>query len=238
MYSWNNIFYLPQWSQNTNSPCRQAVTACGYEIGDQDNWLITQHISRRVNGTLLPQVSIRVVFEFHGCDSVVDCRRTFSIQKWDTSTENSTAARETRNYRLVEHVATQESSQNRTIEVNFNGAEEGFYIAIRDQTTCISVVRLIVFYNVCPGGVEELVELPETIAPPVRRDSTPSTLTAQCVENAIPEGGGSAVISQCNAGGVWSALHDRHCSCIPGYNTSDNGRSCTCMLNSYSGAPL
>ena len=38
------------------------VTACGFEVGEQNNWLIITQ-SRRVNGTLLPQVSIQVLFD-------------------------------------------------------------------------------------------------------------------------------------------------------------------------------
>ncbi len=58
------MFYLiMQWNQNTNTPCRQDVSVCGFNSGNQNNWLITQYINRVVNGTKLPQVSVLLEFE-------------------------------------------------------------------------------------------------------------------------------------------------------------------------------
>ena len=174
-------------------------------------------------------------FELQGCTRVANCRRTFSIYRWDTSVENSTAANETGNYQQVMNgvVAVDDSSgsslQNQTRDTNFDNEEEGFYIAIRDDTTCISILRLIVFYNVCPGGPEELVDRPRTIAPPVGRGSQPLDVRAECVEGASPVSG-DAVMLQCIPGGTWSTVSDSGCVCNPGYNTSDDRRSCSGAL--------
>ena len=153
---------------------------------------------------------------------------------YETSTENSTIARETDNYRLVSRVDsdddTGQTSQNQTRETDFNTAAEGFYIAIRDETTCIVLQRLIVFYNVCPGGPGNLVMRPETIAPPVDRMSQPLEVTAQCVEGASPDGEGEVRLN-CNQGGVWNAIPGSGCSCDLGFNTSADRRSCIGILH-------
>ncbi len=89
-----------QWNQNTNTPCRQDVSVCGFNSG---NRLITQHINRVVNGTKLPQVSVLVEFERAGCDQ--GCQRTFVLEAYETSTVDSITARNTSNYRQIDRVA-------------------------------------------------------------------------------------------------------------------------------------
>ena len=104
------------------------------------------------------------MFELRGCIlDATNCNRSFAVYKWETSAENRTAARDTGNYRPVEGgviVANDSGFQNQTMEVTFNssskneGEEEGFYLAIRDESTCIAITRLLVFYNVCHGRTE------------------------------------------------------------------------------------
>ena len=189
------VHVVAQWSQSSNEVCRQSVTVCGFEEGVQNNWLITQYISRTVNGVLLPQVSVQVEFELTGCTTLM-CQRTFVLNEYETSTENSTTARDTRNYQLVTRVATEDDTgltrQNQTREINFESEESGFYVAIVDETTCVAVTRIIVFYNVCPEENEELVMHPETIAPIVERTSIPIEVTAECVAGASPDNGDGA----------------------------------------------
>ncbi len=64
-------------NQQSYTPCRQDVSVCGFASGNQDNWLITQHImiNRVVKGTKLPQVSVLVEFEqaAAGCDQENVC---------------------------------------------------------------------------------------------------------------------------------------------------------------------
>ena len=97
---------------------------CGFDVGPQENWLITQYISTVVNNgtTRLPQVSVLVEFELRGCTDL-RCQRIFFVSKYETSTEDNTAARELSNYQLVTGVATDgvtgQTRQNRTIEVDF-----------------------------------------------------------------------------------------------------------------------
>ena len=164
-----SLYYsLLQWSQNSNIPCRQAVTVCGFEVGPQDNWLITQYISTVVNDTRLAQVSVTVEYELVGCTSL-ECQRTFVVNIYKTSTEDDSIAADTSNYLFVTRIATDDDTgltrQNRTVDVNLNGNADGLYLAIRDETTCIVITRMLVFYSVCPGGAVDFVMRPETLAP-------------------------------------------------------------------------
>ena len=204
------------------------MNVCGFREGPQNNWLITQYISRRVGDVLLSQVSVQVLFELLGCVALA-CQRTFVINIYETSTENSIIARETGNYRLVSRVAADDdtglTSQNQTRETDFRTTAEGFYIVIRDEATCIALQHLIVFYNVCPGGPGYLVMRPETVAPSIGRISQPLEVTAQCVEGASPIGGGEVRL-YCNQGGAWTIISGSGCSCDLGFNMSTDGRSC------------
>ncbi len=216
-----------QWSQNTNTPCRQDVSVCGFNSGNQNNWLITQHINRVVNGTKLPQVSVLVEFEQAGCDQ--GCQRTFVLEAYETSTVDSTTARNTANYRQIDRVAPFDDSgtvsQNQTREMNFQTNEDGFYLAIRDESTCIVVSRLLVFYNVCPQETVGLVMQPETRAPIIERLSTPIEVTAQCVTRASPDNGGAPRLT-CSQGGVWGTIAGSGCTCNPGFVASEDGTLC------------
>ncbi len=200
---------------------------CGFLSGNQDNWLITQHINRVVNSTKLPQVSVLVEFEQAGCDQ--GCQRTFVLEAYETSTVDSTTARNTSNYRKIDRVAPFDDSvtvsQNQTREINFQTNEDGFYLAIRDESTCIIVSRLLVFYNVCPQETVNFVMRPETLAPIIEPLSTPIEVAAQCVTGAGPDNGVAPRLT-CSLGGVWDIIAGSGCTCNPGFVTSGNGTLC------------
>ena len=213
---------------------------CGFEVGNQDNWLITQHISRNISGILLDQAVVQVEFEFNGCTESVSCAQTFTIQRYDTSIIDPTAAANISNYRLVDTIALNDITgnirQNETAFIDF-GADEaeavgdatGFYLAFRDSSSCLSIHRVLVFYSVCPAVTQDLIIHPETRAPridPGTSSSEPITLTGTCVENAQPEVGDSPRIS-CSGGGVWYTVIG--CVCDERFQPTEDGDACIGM---------
>ena len=144
--------------------------------------------------------------------------------------DNITAATVSNNYRLISRIAPADDSwltvQNQTKELNFQTDEDGFYLAITDETSCFAITRVIVFYNVCPGETETLVVRPETLAPPIDRLSTPRHVTVECVAGASPENGVAAKLT-CAQGGVWSSVSGSGCRCDPGLRGDESGQSCT-----------
>ena len=144
-----------QWSQGSSSNCRVTVIVCGFTAGRQDNWLITQHISRMVNGTALQQVTVQVDFTLNICDTDNNCSRSFSIHKYETSTINETAARNLSNYEFVSQIVARDASgfvrENGSVNINFATEATGFYLGIQDDTSCIVIHRVLVFYYVCPA---------------------------------------------------------------------------------------
>ena len=81
------------------------------------------------------------------------------------------------------------------------------------------IIRLIIFYTVCPAQTANLIHYPETIT------SSQSSFqgdvhhtSASCVENAQPENGVAPMITGCEAGGIWgSIISGAGCRCVPGY---------------------
>ena len=67
----NNYSYYIKWLQQGAVTCRRTVQVCGFSVGAQKNWLITQHISRELaGGQRLQKVTARFDFQLVGCDSV------------------------------------------------------------------------------------------------------------------------------------------------------------------------
>ena len=197
---------------------------CGFSANTQNNWLITQLINRTVDGVRLQQVNVQLEYELQGCEESLQCQRLFEVHKYETSSVDTTGARNTSNYELVTSFApTVASGQNRqnetnTIEFDTETLPTSFYLAIRDVTSCILISRMLIFYTVCPSETSDLSIRTETIAP---IDSTLLQISTQCVPNAGIEnnGGSSQSISVCSQGGVWTTLPNNECTCNPGFLT-------------------
>ena len=215
---------------------------CGFTAGRQDNWLITQHISRMVNGTALEQVTVQVDFTLNSCMRN-DCTRRFAIQRYETSIINvANARRNLRNYQLVNLIDPRDDRtptvrENASLEIDFRRPDTGFYLGIQDINSCLTINRVLVFYCVCPAVTSDLIIHPETIAPVVG-DSTPVEVVGQCVDNASPENG-TGPRPTCSQNGVWSVINGAGCVCNPGFQSSSDGRSCEGMLSvlMYRSAP-
>ena len=230
-----------QWIQQSNSPCQQSVQVCGFSAGMQDNWLITQLINRTVDGNRLPQASVMIEFEQRDCDVTLNCQRTFNTHVFETSSVDSAAARNLSNYRQVHRVSPDDTSGNRvneTVHINFNTEYSSFYFAIQDETSCIVVTRMIVFYSVCPMQTSDLIHHPETRAPRAPTSNAPGdppiAVTVSCVDNAVTENDQPPLVL-CSSGGLWS-ISGMGCLCRPGLGVNETG-ACSCELKCWKWPP-
>ena len=210
---------------------------CGFDVGPQNNWLITQHISRQLSdGQLLDYVSVEIEYELNACDVSRQCRQSFDVFRWDTSDIDSAAARDISNYMFVERISPEDTSgtvrTNSTLTMDLTSVTEtGLYLALVDLSTCIIVRHLLVFYYVCPAETSNLITRPETIAPE-------SAIPGQCTENSSPTSSDQPLVS-CTVMGTWDTIIG--CACDPGFQgvtedgavTSCSGiymYTCTCTL--------
>ena len=117
---------------------------CGFIAGRQDNWIITQHISRMVNGTALRQVTVQVDFIMNTCDIENNCRRSFAIHKYETSTINTTAASNLSNYEFVGRIVPRDGSgsvrENGSVNINFATDCAEMHVFMRVTIPCCNTV--------------------------------------------------------------------------------------------------
>ena len=181
----------------------------------------------------LSQLSVMIEFELRDCDISLNCQRTFNTHVYVTSSVNATAARNTNNYRQVQRVSPSSitgTRENITIAVNFNTNNSSFYFAIQDETTCIVVTRLLVFYHICPKQTVNLIQYPEIIAPGPELFGQSLAVNALCAMNAEPMGGSASLVLSCAAGGVWSRMPlGAGCRCVAGYFRSNEMCQCECI---------
>ena len=207
--------------------CAGSVTACGFSVGAQENWLITQHINTTVlpGGERLRKVT--VVFEgaLNGCDISHQCRQSFEVYKWETSTINTTAAANTDNYVRVDRVSPAISDEIMSFverqDIQLDANEDGFYLAVVDLSTCVTLARILVFYHVCPEETSQLVSRPEAIDSQSLGGS--HSVVGECVQNSSTETGVHPVLV-CGPMGQWQVIVP--CLCDPGYQLNTTQDQC------------
>lgn len=191
---------------------------CGFRAGVQENWLITQHISRHVNSDqLFEQFSVKIEYEFTACDVSRHCKQSFDLYKWETSTISGVAARRTENYVKVGTFTPMENSNgtmqvNETINVVFTTEETGAYLALLDEGTCVVIHRLFVFYEgaICPDHASDLIIHPPILAPQ-------DMVMGECVANSSTRNGLDPLL-RCTDEGLWETVVP--CLCNAGYESN------------------
>ena len=181
-------------------------------MGIQNNWLISQHISRRLSsGDLVNHVTVNFDIELNNCNAIQLCRQSVQLNKWETSIADSTLARNFTNYANISEISLYSAGttlrSNETLQIELTSEKSGFYLAVVDLGTCITIHHVVVSYSVCPAESAELIHRPETVAPA-------SNVSGQCVENSSTPGGENPVI-KCTNEGEWEVVQG--CLCIPGY---------------------
>ena len=223
-----------QWTQPTGFPCQQTVLVCGFDKGPQSNWLIFQHISRQLpDGKLLDYVTAQFDFQLNGCDESRQCRQSFDVYQWATSTPDPVAAQNIDNYQQVQRVSPGDTSGTMRTNVSvtidlMSSNETGVYIAAVDLSTCIILHRVLVFYYVCPADSSNLITRPDTVAP---LNSVPG----KCAENSSPSGAASFPRASCTSNGTWYIITG--CECDRGcQEVTEEGivRNCSGMNHTLS----
>ena len=216
-----------QWSQARLDLCNGTVSVCGFPAGAQENWLITQHISRVLpGGQRLRKVTAQFDVTLNGCDISRECRQSYDVYIWQTSTINRTAARNTESYIMVDRVSPDSTdgfgSSTNFVEIDLN-AEDGFYLAVVDLSTCMTINHLIVLYYVCPEETSQLISRPETI----QSVGGSASVNGECVENSSTESMIDPVV-RCDDIGQWEVVIP--CLCNPGYEFNKTQDHCAGTL--------
>ena len=163
----------------------------------------------------------------NGCDPSRQCRQSYDVYIWQTSTINRTAARNTDNYMFIERISPDNTagfgSSTNLVEIDLN-SEDGFYLAVVDFSTCLAINRILIFYYVCPEETSQLISLPETIE---SLEGSATSVNGECVENSSTESGTSPIV-QCGNMGQWQVFVP--CLCNPGYELNGTQDQCTGII--------
>ena len=105
---------------------------------------------------------------------------------------------------------------------------KGLYLAVVDRGSCTSIIRISVFYYICPEQTVNLVRYPETVAPPFSNPQDREA-TGVCIDNASQAS--ADLMLECEIRGEWEQNNDAMCSCNPGYEEEDNTCSGKCHVS-------
>lgn len=192
---------------------------CGYATGPQNNWMITQHISRQVLvdsvNVTLPVIQLKFYLSIDPCpSSASSCVEALSLYVWETSTQNAMSAADTDNYHFIANLSPETQEQT----IHFSSVQHsGFYLGIRDNGTCARVHHVLVYYTTCEAATVELVSVNKTVF------NSSSAVQGECVADsvAIHETGPSLV---CSVRGEWSV--DRGCQCTTQHYMDNTVQKC------------
>ena len=157
--------------------------------------------------------------------SVDSADRVLKYIKWETSTINRTAAVNTARYTRVGRVSPAVTDGNEEFVDYYDielDDEDGFYLAVVDLGTCVTITRILILYYVCPEETSELISRPEAIDSEFI-EGTPS-VEGECVENSSTESGVDPLLI-CGAGGQWQVI--KPCLCNPGYQLDSSQDQCS-----------
>ena len=207
---------------------------CGFSVGAQENWLITQHINTVLpggGGERLRKVTVQFVGTLNGCDINRQCRQSFEVYKWETSAIDRYGATNTSNYVRVGRISPAVTSGDMPFvdshDIEF-GTTGGFYLGVVDLNTCVTLSRILVLYYVCPEETSELISRPEAIES-LSLEGSPS-VEGECVENSSTDGGVNPILI-CGARGQWNVI--KPCLCNPGYQLDSSQDNCSGTSGGY-----
>ena len=175
-------------------------------------------------------VFIEFIFTLTNCIRRFGCNPVMEIYKFST---NGPQPREvytnTSNYHRIRRKSGSSTlTQTLTINVIVTPDTEGFYVAVRDRTSCIQVVQLRVYRHECAAKQEGLVIFPDSAAPIEGN----MTVTTKCMPNSSPA---TNMTVLCDSSGFWTGSAE--CECDPGYimlTDSDRNNYCERKWTNFS----
>ena len=205
------ILFIQWVDLNQGIACRHGFIACDYKNQPQKNWLITQYINISDNG--VDELTIDMTFF-----SVTQCacQQSFSVWAYETNVIDETGRVNDTFYSDtgVRLFHTTEQGEQTTASQRFTISSRGMYLSVVDGGSCTRISRILVYYNVCPYQVVNMVIYPETVAPPFTNPQD-RVVTGTCVDNASPISGNLNQL-ECEVSGIWGDTQVM-CSCNAGY---------------------
>ena len=102
----------------------------------------------------------------------------------------------------------------------------GFYLAVVDFGTCVTLTRILVLYYVCPRETLELISRPEAVESESLGGSP--SVAGECVRKSSTESGTDPLLV-CGARGQWHTIEP--CLCNPRYELDTTQDKCIGITN-------
>ncbi|XP_068188774.1 ephrin type-A receptor 2 isoform X2 [Antennarius striatus] len=194
-----------------------AYSVCNVGVREQDNWLRTTFIQRRLSAS---RVFVELQFIVRDCNSFGDasltCKETFNLFTSESDADVGTTFRKGL-FTKVATIAPDEITSRNELRINTetkvvaNLSRKGFYLAFQDIGACIALLSVRVYYKTCPATVKSLASFPETVAG--GENQVLREVNGECVENAVSE---ELPRIYCTVDGEW-VVPVGQCQCKPGY---------------------
>ena len=226
-----------QWQHGGGGICRFQAQVCGYTVGDQNNWLFTQHISKAIPPTSTDSYAVRVfvnvTYSFQSCRERNRCNPQFRVLKYITNfTQEMETCNDTSLYSgsgiMPSNTIGSETTDGVVSDLLYfdvSPGDGGLYLALQDSSagnlrgTCVGVNRLTVYRHQCPAQAVGLVRYPATQAPV----SGTVSVQTQCVDNAISR---NSTVT-CDSDGQWGP-ESPSCVCEAGHEKQTEGGMQVC----------
>ena len=149
-----------------------------------------------------------------------NCQQSYSIWAFQTNEINETFRNNSDVYYDTGIRLIHTTDQNRLsfTQGRFTISSTGLYLAVVDKGSCTAIQHLVVYYDICPYEVKNLVIYPRTVAPSIGFSQDIDTF-GSCIENASPVSANLQLT--CELKGVWDNVAVT-CYCNPGYELFNN----------------
>lgn len=187
--------------------CQRIVRACNYKTPGQDNWLITQYITKEISHEKDVSVKVDIDWRLSSCSGA--CKRTLEVHRFLSDSEELPDVNKATDT-LIGEVSSKQSSGEGSTALSFTLAAEknGFYLGVRSTGSCYMIYRIAAYCLRCPAKNDSLVLYPEVAAPA----SGEIQVDAACVDGATAVG---SLRLSCNSDGEWTG--SPACTCDCGY---------------------
>ena len=166
---------------------------------------------------------MELVYSLQSCMERFGCDPTFKLYYYPTNTAQlplivGNGVMNTANYVQLSNVTPADTIRRFTETFTFSlqPSDTGFYLAIRDNGTCVGISRVRVYRDNCQSFQRGLMLYPDAPAPV----SGSENITISCVPNAVVSGSTQVT---CHSNGTWGP-ENPVCECQPGYE--DSGIEC------------
>ena len=207
-----------QWRHGRGGLCTWQVRSCTItHQNPQENYLLTQYIA--AGGAHEIFIDIEYRFTSGGYT------RAFDVLYFETNQANAQASVDPSNYKLLNRFAPTRSSGQITFSFDTTNTR-GFYVALRENGTCLTISTIRVYTYCCKGQRYGLLEYPTANAP-TRSGGAPSRVTGECYAgSSVDDSGDTTTEVSCSGLGRWDTSKD--CVCNPGlvYEEKDGDSNC------------